>query len=204
MKLIEVGDNQMPIPSAEVRVIRPFSIIFKNSKNRAKLYGIPDEKEGKGIPFCVMEFSFVHFVTVYDSRFRMYDTQEEMVDAIKRAVDLPDEWEPDNIIAECVRVYRDLQVTPSLKLYEAAVAGIEKLKTQLETFDLNERMKSGAFVLKPTEYQAALNGIAKNMEEVKRAEDMVRKEQDLKKRGKGGKEIHLFEVNTPDFMKASR
>lgn len=198
MRLISVDENQMPIPSPEVRTIKPFSVIFRSSKSRAKLYGLTDDKEA---PFCLKEFSFIHFVTVYDSRFRMYATQQEMVDAIKGAVELPVEWEPDQLIIEAIEVYTDLQITPSLKLYEAAVSGIEKLKKQIETFDLDERTKSGGFVLKPTEYQATINGITKNMEEVKRAEDMVRKEQDLKKRGKGGRNLGLFELTAPDFMK---
>ena len=198
MKLVEKNELGEIEFSAEALGVYPFSEIVRTNFSRAKKYeAIKGDNNGRLKTLALRELLFIHFITVYDSRFATTKDEIERIEKVKKFISLPDDWEPDTLVLEGISVYYDANLTESYSLYRTAVEGQDKLREFLNDFDLQKETKSGGLVLKPTEYQAALERLPNTIAKVKEAKSLVQQETDALKQRAGGKGMTLFESEAP-------
>ncbi len=170
MRLFELED-EMPVFSPEARTIKEFNAILRRDR------GSKGDHDGRKKQHALKELSFIHFYCTFDSRFELYETEEERNEAIKVAVGLSEEWQPDDLIVAGIRRYTDMMQTESMGLVKQARSAIKKFEEYLETVDLNERnIKSGTLVHDSKKYRENVNGIPEMIENLNKSKKIVQKE----------------------------
>lgn len=175
MKLFEL-QNEIPVPSAEARTLKYFKALLDRDKSKNKKQALK-------------ELAFVYFACSFDSRFDSYDTFEETIEAVKTAVNLPEDWEMDDTVRMAIEQYQNSINTESMQLVNKARAAIKKFEEYLENVNLDERTKSNTLVHKAKEYRENVNGVAEMIEKLNQAKILVEKEMVNKMGGNKGKKI---------------
>lgn len=162
MKLITI-ENEMPVFNPEIRTIIEFNRILMRDKDKFKNNALK-------------ELAFVHFYCTYDSRFELYDTEDERIQSIITAVGLPDDWLVDEVIEEaCVR-YSDLMQTRTMKLAKSLRESVNKLEDFLDSVDLTETNKSGNLVFDANKYHKSVQEMANTIKSLNEIDEIVEKE----------------------------
>lgn len=169
MKLVALVD-EMPVFSEEARTIKAFNDIIRRDR------GSEGDSQGRKKQVAIAELGFIYFYCSFDSRFDLYDTDIERIEAIRITVGLPDTWQVDNIIKEAIKVYTDLMKTESMRLVNKARGAIKKYEDYLESVDLDERTKNDGLVHDAKKYRENVNGVAEMIENLNKAKKLVEKE----------------------------
>lgn len=169
MKLVTIED-EMPVFNPEVRVIVEFNRILMRDK------GSEGDADGRKKRFALRELAFVHFYCAFDSRFDLYDTEEERIEAIKKAVGLPDDWIKDSLIDDAINRYSDMMKTESMKLVENIRKAIQKLEGFIATHEVTDETNSGTLVFGPDKMQKLIEGTPSMIRALNEAKQIVAKE----------------------------
>jgi hypothetical protein len=179
MKLFDLED-EMPVPSEEVRIIKEFKALFDRDQSKKK-------------QTALKEMAFVYFYAGFDSRFEQYKDHAERVEQVRNAVDLPKDWKPDTALRDAVKRYKDLIQTRAMSLVKKMAASIEKIENFLESVDLEERNdKTNAYIYPVEKLIDANSKIPNLLEQLIRAEKIVEKEME-DKHGRAGRDISITE-----------
>lgn len=183
--LFQLDDNQLPILTVEARTIKAFRDIIERDKSKTKQNAI-------------LELAFVYWEGVYGSPFHqhIHDSDEARWDEIGTTIGLKD-YKPDDVVLAAIDKFKKLQHTKSMDLVVAAEKGIDKLREYLDSVDLTETVDSGprkgALVHDTDKYMKVMSGIPNMVEALQKTKDLVKKEQELQKTGRGGRDIGMYE-----------
>ena len=119
----------------------------------------------------------------------IYERQRE----VKKYMNLPLDWEPDEIVLEAIEAYKYLSQTPASRLLESAYIASEKLKSHIESIDLNERDRNSKPVWNIKQYNDILAMLPKTLESLDNAEKQYIKMQETKTKIRKNKEKTLYD-----------
>jgi hypothetical protein len=188
MKLFEVDEKtKLPIPTAEARMIVPFKDILRRI---SKMEG---DADGRRKLLNMMELAYIHFNGVYDSRFKLM-SDDEKDNAVRTLIGLPTWWQPDDLVKEGIKVYTELQRTESTDL----VLEIQRAVKALTSFAKrgNETLPNLGIqdAREVNEFMDILDRIPNTIDKLKKAKEMLIKEQDALAKGKKGRVLNKFEM----------
>lgn len=184
MKLFII-ENGLVKPTRESLMIYPYGEIWNRDTTEKK------DIASKEVAF--IEFFCSYLETNPYAGYTNEDTRKEkIIAALFR--DVPD-WQPDNLILDGVAVFEDLRdnASPTMKLFKAALAAMEKVQTYLETVDLTKTTKTGQLVNKPGDVVATvgkLSGLMTSFGELKRK---VQQEALESTKTRGNRRVNHFE-----------
>lgn len=197
MKLFEYEDeNGINIKfSEEALMIAPFRDIIRTSWKRSKKYTISGDSDGRDKELAYRELAFIHFMSVYNTKFIIYE-HDERIKKVIEFVGLPNDWEPDELILEACSYYADAQITPSYDMYLTARKSIKIIKEYLEDYNPNKRTNgnTGALLIKPKEFIDTISSLDQAATNLNKLEKIIREEQENSKKGRGGRRIKKFEL----------
>lgn len=205
MKLITLEDD-FPVFNPECRLIREFNAIIVRDK------GSKGDAQGRKKSMATKELAYVHFITYYNSEFVTSVSEEERVKAIKKHLDLPDDWKPDEIIELACMTYNELTSTPSMDALREARESLfsanrvirllrKRLETKLQeldsqmTGDSEEEMEKKMTELadKTVKDYEKIVSIADKMpnslDTMNKLEERVKKEMEKESKGRKGRDI---------------
>jgi hypothetical protein len=162
MRLITL-ENETPVFNPEIRTIKEFSKILMRDKDR--------NKEN-----ALKELSFVHFYCTYDSRFEIYDTEDERIIAIMNAINLPDEWVPDVIIENACERYTDMMKTRTMAMAKVLKESFNKLEEFMDEVSLTETNNSGNLVFDVNKYHKSIQEMTNTIKALKEIDEIIEKE----------------------------
>ena len=174
-------ENQRVIPVTETLLISPFKEIWERDT---------DSRKGTAI----LEFTYIEFVSseLKSNPYKGYETDKRKL-KIKREI-MPQGWEPDNLIQKAIERIEEFQkeASSNYSLYKDALIGKEKLQRFLREFNLDERTRTNALILKPGDVTKTLLEIDKVATSLNSLEKKV--EEDLYEtvRMRANKEISIF------------
>ncbi len=188
MKLFDVDENtKLPIPSAEARLIKEFNEIIK------RLQRVDGDADGRKKTRNLQELGYVHFSCVYDSRFKLSSKEEREI-KIRELLGLPQDWMPDELVHQAMKVYRDLQWTESIDL----VLEIQRSIAALTSFSksANGQLPSLTIVnaREVKEYMDILDRIPTTVDKLRKAKELLHTEQDALSKGVKGRNVNKFEL----------
>lgn len=177
--------NGIVIPIPETLLIYPFGDIWNRDTTVHK-------------DMATKEFSYIEFIcslkeTNPYAGYKKEIRPQKVKDNLFR---LQPDWQPDELVLKGIEIYNDFQnnASYSMRFYEAALLGVEKLQTYYQTLDMTERSNQGGLVNKPSEVARGLAqtaGILQNLETLKK-----KVQQELFESGKtrGNRTINPLEV----------
>jgi len=188
MKLFEIDPvTHLPVPTAEARTIASLRELIKRIKP------MPGDADGRQKRMNLMELAYVHFGGVFDSRFKLMDT-EEREENIKRLIGLPKDWKPDNIVLQAIEDFTTTQWTESIPL----VTEIQRSIMSLTAFAkrANKQVEEGGLdeVRAIGDYMDILDRIPKTVDSLKRAKETLNREQEALAKGRKGRALNKFEL----------
>lgn len=146
--------------SADLALIDEFKTIIKRDKERAD-----------------REFTYIYLAIDWKSPYSNYSEQERHEAALKDAHITEEEWNDSSFRAAC-RKYRALQESNRyVRLLKSAELVTDKIIDYFNNVDLEERdEQSGKYVNKVSDIQKAMENAAKQIENLKMIESLVKKE----------------------------
>lgn len=138
-------------PNEETLLIHPYKEIWDRDKNEGKEQAIK-------------EFSYMEFMTslLASNPYIGYDESRRHRQLCKDVM-MDSDYVPDELVQKGMEKIRQFQqeASPSLAFYEAALKGINKLRTFFNTFNINERNDKDVPIYKPKEITSALLDVDK-------------------------------------------
>ena len=193
MKLFNVDEETgLAVASPEARMIEPFAQLVKRVRR------CDGDSDGRRKIMNNKELAFIHFMGVYDSRFAHLQKEEDKINAVKKLVALPPDWQPDDLVKSALTAYIDLQVTESTPLVESMIKATQGIISYLNK--VNDDLRDNPNKFKPkdiTEIQEAMSNIPAMQENLKRAKEMLKKEQDSLASDRKGRMLGEFELVSP-------
>ncbi len=151
MNIFEIK-NSTAQPTMEILLITPFKEIWDR-----------DLHTHKGM--AIKEFTYIEFMCSpkKTNPFWGYIELKERSDKIIERIFPNKEWQPDNLIAEAINIYREFlkKASPSLNYLDSAMQGIIKVQDFFKTVDLNKTNSKGALLYKPRDITTALSDTEK-------------------------------------------
>jgi hypothetical protein len=179
MKLFDLKNSRVII-SPEALVIPEFERLWRR-----------DDSEKK--ERALKELSYVYFTCDYKSPYLTSMGKDRVRLVVGKDFMKDSKYRPDAAMEEAIEKYKDLQVTPSMRLLEASVTTIHNLTNYLEHVDLQERDKNGKPIYKPADVTNSLKSIGGIVESLNKVKEQVEREQTSKgtlrgQRQKGNRE----------------
>lgn len=178
--------TQLPKPSPELLMVYEFKELMRCIR---KCEG---DADGRKKIQNLQEFAYIYYAYHYDSKYRVM-SETERHDTLIKLLRLPPKWEPDEAFTEAAKVFIQMQVTDSLETVDNLRAGIKSLNKflkkaneQLSTLDVTDSKTVN-------EYLNTMDRIPTTVENLKRAEAQLDREQDALAKGRGGRLINKFE-----------
>ncbi len=179
--LFKITEN-IVYPNEETILIEPFKTIWERDKSHKK-------------EIALKELTFIEFMSsqLKSNPYRGYrDEAREKI--LKKNVIRDENWKPDNLIKEALKVIEIFQkeASPSYSLYIKALKAKEKLEDFFETFNLNEKTDKGTYSLKPKDITGALLDLDKVVVNLSLLKEKIEKELFEEVRNKSDKVISPF------------
>lgn len=183
MNLFEMKDYKLQI-HPEAYGLQPFKKILDRDKSKDK-------------KIALEELSYIYFMTDYTSDFmNIIDEKERNKEVIKSTITIKD-WKPDKDVEEALKFYEERQYTIKLGLLWDARHGISKLSHYLRDINFEENEindKTGE--VKPKhdikKYADTIKQIPGILEALDTLEEAVKKERDVQKGLRGGREKGMY------------
>lgn len=187
MKLFEIDqETRLPVATAEARTIKSFNEILK------RLRKSDGDSDGRKKKRNEQELAYVYFQKCYDSRFKLLNKEEREV-VIKKLIGLPDDWQPDELIKQAIEDYAVTQETPSLKLVEGIELSIVSLSQYVRTAQAQMPTAGLEGSRAVSEFLDILDRVQKTVETLRRAKDLLVREQEDGAKGRKGRTMNKFE-----------
>ena len=211
LRLVTLQD-EFPIFNPETRLIKDFNYLITRDK------GSKGDNDGRKKKLATKELAFVHFMAYYNSEFLLSYEASERLPALKKHLDMPDGWKPDEAIERAVISYKELTYTPSMdslvEVRESLFSAnkiIKVLRRQLETvlgeldLDIGKLLSNDDekknYEIKLDKANSLYDRIIKiadkmpaTLETINKLEERVKKEMQQTYKGKGKVEVNEFEI----------
>lgn len=172
--LFDNATNSVVINEPEALLVREFSALWNNDRNKTK-------SDPKGIKKtrAYREFTYIWLMLDWCSPYADYAEQERHQECLKDASITEEEWSDPEFRAAC-RKYRELQESSrSLKLIKAAQGVVDKITDYFDSLDIQERDQvTGKPIFKTKDIMAELSNVSDVVEQLKTLELLYKKEQE--------------------------
>ena len=183
MNLFELKNYNLQI-QPEAYALTPFKKIWERDKSK-------DKKR------AIAELSYIYFLVDWASDFsNILDKDERKIEVIKACVPIKD-WKPDKLVQDAEKFYNERQQTIKLNLLQDARMGINKLSHYLRDINFGKveiNKKTGG--VKPKhdakKYADTIKQIPSIVEALDSLEEAVRKEKEVQKGLRGGREKGMY------------
>lgn len=174
--------------------LRNYNVIFEPVTMSITAFAKIRDKN-KDDNLTLKEMSFLWFFTDPRSDFQNIIDEEERKDEIKKAISLPEDWEPDKIVIDAIKFYREFAKTPSSGLYEASMTVAQFIERKLKKPEalLAEEDAKGNPLYKLDSLLRLTKDVPDVMIKLAAAKEQVIQELEAKAELKGGKTKALFE-----------
>ena len=162
MRLFNLKERNVII-SPEALLIPEFQDIWKRDKAKNKLK-------------AMRELSYVYFICDYKSPYRASLTLNRLEATVAKDFMKDESYTPDSKISAAIDKYKELQVTPSMRLLDASLKTVHNLIDYLQNVDLQERDKNDRPIYKPSDVTNSLSKIGAIVESLSKVRESVEKE----------------------------
>ena len=168
------SNNSIVINEPEVLLIKEFSALWDNARNKTK-----NDKTGQKKTRAYRELTYIWLMSDWGSPYSDYAERERHEEAIKDAGLTEEEWNDPVFRAAC-RKYRELQDSSrSLKLIKSAQGVVDKITDYFDTLDIQERdAVTGKPIFKTKDIMAELSNVSTVVEQLATLEILYKKEQE--------------------------
>lgn len=172
--LFDNSNNSIVINEPEVLLIREFSALWDNARNKTK-----SDKTGQKKTRAYRELAYIWLMCDWGSPYSDYAELERHEEALKDAGLTEEEWN-DPIFRAACRKYRELQDSSrSLKLIKSAQGVVDKITDYFDTLDIQERDPiTGKPIFKTKDIMSELSNVSNVVEQLATLELLYKKEQE--------------------------
>lgn len=177
MKLIKSSDGFSIEIEPELYTLREFAeLVESRKKNTTLLY---------------KELAYIYFYTDMGSDFQFQSNELERHKDVKKYLDLPSTWKKDKLVEDAIEAYKYLSQTASSRLLQSVYIAVDKIKSQLETIDLNERDKAGKPIWNIKQIQDTIRAMPDLMMNIEKAEkQFIRSQEEVNNKKKANKGLY--------------
>lgn len=183
LDLFIINDDYFPIVNPEILTISIFKEIVERDKSKVKT-------------IAIKELAYIFWESNYQSPFRNYEIAKVRLDSIKKDINLNENWNPDELVLEGVKKYKQLQATASMKFLDTAEKALNNLREYLDDANLKEVIKSGSkageLVHDIKKYGDMFESMPKKVKAYQEIKNAVDAEVMQKRTSKGGRELGMF------------
>lgn len=172
--LFDNSDNSVIVNEPEILLIREFSALWSNDRNKTKT-----DPKGSKKSRAYRELTYIWLMCDWSSPYSDYTEQERHKEALKDAGLTEEEWNDPTFRAAC-RKYRELQDSSrALKLIKSAQGVVDKITDYFDTLDIQERdAVTGKPIFKTKDVMGELKEVSNVVEQLKTLEFLYKKEQE--------------------------
>lgn len=172
--LFDNSDNSVVVNEPEVLLIKEFSALWNNDRNKTK-----EDPKGTKKTRAYRELLYIWLMLDWSSPYCDYAEQERHQECLKDAGLTEEEWGDPQFRAAC-RKYRELQDSSrALKLIKSAQGVVDKITDYFNTLDLTERDDAtGKPIFKTKDIMTELSNVSAVVEQLKTLEILYKKEQE--------------------------
>ena len=179
MNLFEFQGHKV-VFSPQALGLKPFRDLYERDKTKNKVVAIS-------------ELEYVYFMADYKSDYSDIIDDEERSQEIISVLDLPKNWEKDDIVQIAMDFYIDRSDSMLMKLYKAAKILLSKIVKFAETVNLDERDNNNKPVYNVKQINDMVKQLGGTVESVQHLEKMVKAEVSANKTNVGSREKNMFE-----------
>jgi hypothetical protein len=197
--------NELPVLTPEARTIREFRAIITRDR------GSKGDADGRDKRFAIKELAYVYWSCDWRSIFLKNYSEEKREEAIKKRLELPEEWKADKIVEEAITYYLWEQETASLKALQEAEAGLfsaqrlvglirRKMDNRITQIEDNENILEDQPEMVDklyTDYQRLIKistDLPNQIKAINTMQETVKKEMAEDGKGRKGKTVSRFQV----------
>jgi hypothetical protein len=178
-------ENNIVIPSTHALLTEPFKTIWEQDNSRQHVEAIKI-------------FTYIEFVCSPKKSNPFFDIHEaDRARDVRKEVWGDPDYKPDNylIIMEGVYKYNELLkiVSPSMRLYLAAIKALNEVTSFLNTVNLKERTVAGGAVIKPADITRAFKELPDMKKTVETLRTSVHQELEEASKTRGSREVGDYE-----------
>jgi len=180
MRLFDLVSNQVTI-SEEAYLLTPFKVIWDKDRTKYK------EK-------ALAEMAYIYFMEDFKSDFSDIIDLKDREAEVRSSIGLPSSWKEDKVIQEAREFYRKRseEITPLLLLRDSKVV-IDKMREYFREVDFLALDDKGRPKYDIDKLARVVERSANILENLKKLEEMVKKEVQSKKDKVGSKTKATFE-----------
>lgn len=155
-----------------------------------------DRDKTKDKSIAVKELAYIYYMTDYASDFLSIMDENDRDVQVKKACSLDSKWKPDKVILDAINFYNERQQTIKLGLLQDARSGIKKLSKYLKDINFDEVIVGDKGDVKPKhdikKYADTIRQIPSILQALDDLEEAVKKERDVQKGLRGGREKPMY------------
>lgn len=177
-------ENGIVIPFPETTIISPFKEIWERDTTRKK-------------DIATKEYAYIEFSCSYKKSNPYIGYPEDVrgkkiIEGLFK--DNPD-WLPDELVTQGIAAYKDFQnqASPSIRFYEAALTGVEKLQEYYLNLDMKKVNKQGTPVNKPSDVARGLSLTGAVLQNLENLRERVEQELFESNKVRGNRTVNPFE-----------
>lgn len=182
MELFIIDEKtKLPKANPELLIIPCFKELIRRIRKT------PGDSDGREKLLNNKELAYVYYSV-------KWITGREDDSNIRKLLQMPDDWEPDDLVKECIKKYASTQWTP-------AVDSVAKIKKTI--ISLNDFLEKGNNLMKNAglgdsrevnEFLNVLDRIPKVQDTLKIVEAKLEREQEALAKGRKGRTLNKFEL----------
>lgn len=160
----------MPVINPEVKNIPEFKELFRRDK------GSPGDSEGRNKIIANKTCAYIAMMYRPLGAFSEREIGERHA-LIKKTLKLPEEWEVDNLIEECITIYKENVYSLAVDLLDAGIVAAHKVKKYFLDVQLDEETDRGALKYKASDLLKNVKEVGGVIAGVNELKEAVKKEQ---------------------------
>lgn len=187
IEFFELDDKGMPRIKAIALTIYSFKELWRTIRK------VDGDSDGRRKLQNTSEFAYLYFTNHYASKYRVM-AHAERDEKLKKLLKIAANWEPDELYKAAEADFQEFQASPMLetvdRIKESIVAlnkFMKKANTQIESLSITDSDD-----LK--KYMDTIDRLPTSMENLKRAEAQLEREQDSMAKGRKGRQLNYFEM----------
>ena len=135
-----------------------------------------DRDNSKDKDKALQELAYVYYLSDFKSPYLLSLDISIVADTVAKDFMRDEKYEPDEEVKEAIEKYKELQITPSMRLLNASLTTVNRLTDYLEEVDLNERDDKNKPIYKPSDITNSLKSIGGIVESLTKVRNQVEKE----------------------------
>ena len=170
--LLKLEENFGAVPNPELAIMEPFKSLIKRDRGGA------GDTQARKKSKAAKELAFIHLMVHPTSSFVKLYAHDEIIrekEIIKHL--FGKKWEPDELVLECMEVYRKHVTHPIQELLVSAFAVVNKLKTFYDSIDFEVTDKNEKLVHDHKKVIDGLSRIGNVVTSLQKVEEEVKKEE---------------------------